>query len=125
MKELRTDVFQCPFCGYQAEQMSISREITQRDIETAAKNDISKAILIERVQKYGWDIERATTVPVRFHDFHGRWPDLAEGNKIPRKTYYARVKSGWSYERAATEPVDRSKTPKMYRKRGIPDGVQL
>ncbi|OPG98967.1 hypothetical protein B2I21_07365 [Chryseobacterium mucoviscidosis] len=118
MQEIRKDLFRCPFCGFEARQLSLSQEITQADIEAAAKNDIGKWHLIERVKRYNWQIEEAVTDPVRKHGKHGNWPEIAESNKIPKATYYARFRSGWSHERAATEKVDKKKTPKMYRKRG-------
>lgn len=112
-------MFQCPFCGFEAHQLSMTREITQADIETASKNKISKWQLIERVKRYNWPIEEAVTDPVRKHEKHGRWPDIAEANGIPKATYYARYKSGWSHERAATDKVDQKKAPKSHRKSGV------
>lgn len=119
MKEIRTDLFRCPFCGFEARQLSMNREITQDDIKTAAENDISKWHLIERVKRYKWAIKEAVTDPVRKHEKHGNWPEIAEANGIPKATYYARYKSGWSHERAATDKVDRKKAPKSHRKRGV------
>ncbi|CAM2830619.1 hypothetical protein PATA110615_02845 [Paenibacillus taichungensis] len=117
MMEIRTDLFRCPFCGFEARQLSMSQEITQADIETAAANDISKWQLIERVKRYNWAIEEAVTDPVRKHEKHGKWPEIAEANGIPKATYYARYKNGWDHERAATEKVDKKKTP--YSKRSV------
>lgn len=117
MKEIRKDLYKCPFCGYQAEQLSITREITQADIEAAAAHDIGKGHVVERVKRYKWPIEDAITDPVRKHEKHGSWPEIAEQNGIAKHTYYARVKSGWSRERAATDKVDKKKTP--YSKRGV------
>ncbi|NUU76937.1 hypothetical protein [Paenibacillus xylanilyticus] len=117
MEEVRTDVFKCPFCGYQVRQLSLSPEITQADIEAAAANDIGKGHVVERVKRYNWPIEEAITETVRKHEKHGNWPEIAEKNDIAKHTYYARVKSGWSHERAATDKVDKKKTP--YSKRGV------
>lgn len=119
MMEIRTDLYRCPFCGFEARQLSMSQEITQADIEAAAANDISKGHLVERVRRYNWPIECAVTDPVRKHEKHGNWPEVAEANDIPKATYYARVKSGWTHERAATDKVDRSKAPKSHRKSGV------
>ncbi|PYE52521.1 hypothetical protein DFQ00_101459 [Paenibacillus barcinonensis] len=119
MKEIRTDLFRCPFCGFEARQLSMTREITQEDVKAAAKNDISKGHLIERVRRYNWPIEEAVTDPVRKHEKHGKWPEIAGQNDIPKATYYARVKSGWGHERAATEKVDRKKASRTRRKSGV------
>ncbi|WP_339194661.1 hypothetical protein MKY95_23325 [Paenibacillus sp. FSL P4-0176] len=119
MKEIRTDLYRCPFCGFEARQLSMTREITQDDIKIAEDNDISKWHVIERVKRYNWAIEDAVTDPVRKHEKHGNWPEIAEANDIPRATYYARYSSGWSHERAATEKVDRKKAPKSRRKSGV------
>lgn len=86
----------------------------------AEKNGISYDTFMSRVNR-GWDMERAATQPlqtqeeIRQQALHAtehvrvhpeEYLRLAEKNGIPYATFHRRVKrSGWDYERAATEPI--------------------
>lgn len=45
--------------------MKYNPVLTEKDYEIAARNGISKMNVYLRVNKRGWEIERAITVPVR------------------------------------------------------------
>lgn len=83
--------------------------ILDEHYKKAESNGINRRRLQERVYRYDWDIERATTQPlgtkiVNFDKKHGNWMHVAEQNGISRDTFYSRLKRGWSYETSATKP---------------------
>ncbi|AIY72788.1 TPA: hypothetical protein ACLQU7_005222 [Bacillus tropicus] len=83
--------------------------ILDEHYKKAELNGINRRRLQERIYRYDWDIERATTQPVgtKKMDFdrkHGDWMRVAEQNGISRFTFYSRLKRGWSYHLAATKP---------------------
>lgn len=82
--------------------------ITDEDYEKAAKNGISKMNVYLRVNKRGWEIERAITVPVRKKKcgigINAGLKKLAEQNGISHTTLYKRLKSGMDPYEAVTTP---------------------
>ena len=80
--------------------------ITPDDFETAKLNGITKTALEQRVYSYNWDVDRATTEPMRvtksFQSVWDEWGELATKNGISRSVFYHRVKTSlWSEEKAA------------------------
>lgn len=91
----------------------ISNNITYMDCAIAKENEISKTLLYQRVKSNGWTIEKARTEPVRIvENKNGDWIKLAVENGINRNTFYTRIKSGWSAERAATTPTGKKGRPR-------------
>lgn len=82
--------------------------LTDRDYEIANQNGIDKAHAYNRVYKYGWDIERAITQPVK-RKVDALWPkyrDLAEQSGISYMCFYLRIKKmDMAPEEAATTPI--------------------
>ena len=81
---------------------------TEKDYEIAARNGISKMNVYLRVNKRGWEIERAITVPVRKKKcrvgINAGMKKLAEQNGISHTTLYKRLKSGMDPYEAVTPP---------------------
>lgn len=78
----------------------------------AKDNGISKATLRNRVWTLSWPIKRAVTEPVREKENdNSEWLEVAKENGINRNTFYSRIKSGWSAERAATTPTGKKGRP--------------
>ncbi|MNI42136.1 hypothetical protein D3C76_224430 [compost metagenome] len=99
------------------------RKLTDRSKwrHVAEQNGIQYNTFMSRIRNLGWSEERAATQPlespeeikqhalrateqVRVHP--EKYLRMAERNGIPYATFHMRVKkSGWDYERAATEPI--------------------
>lgn len=81
--------------------------ITDEDYEKAAKNGISKSNVYQRVNEYGWELERAITVPIRKRKggINAGMITLAERNGISKPTLFKRIKNGMDPYEAATKPV--------------------
>ncbi|EJR51722.1 hypothetical protein IIO_06255 [Bacillus cereus VD115] len=83
--------------------------ILDEHYKKAELNGINRKRLQERVYRYDWDIERATTQPlgkkkIELDGKHGDWMYVAEQNGISRFTFYSRLKRGWPHHLAATKP---------------------
>lgn len=82
--------------------------ITDEDYEKAEKNGISKMNVYLRVNKRGWEIERAITVPIRkkkcVTGINAGMKKLAEMNGISHTTLYKRLKKGMDPYEAVTAP---------------------
>lgn len=94
------------------------QELTKDDIKAAKENGISYGALYHRVYMRDWDIDRAVTEPL--HDpkldrtsKNQKWYDLGAKNGIPRRLVWLRHYNGWSWEKAATDPV------RPYNKRSV------
>ena len=91
----------------------INTYISSVNYAIAQENGISKATLRNRVWNLGWGIKRAVTEPVREKENNNsEWIEVAKENEINRNTFYSRIKSGWSAERAATTPVGKKGRPR-------------
>jgi predicted DNA-binding transcriptional regulator AlpA len=97
--------------------------ITDEDYEKAAKNGISKSNVYQRVNEYGWELERAITVPVRKKKggIYAGMITFAEQNGISKPTFFKRVKNGMDLYEAATKPVGYATYLELARKNGIKD----
>ncbi|HDR7617004.1 TPA: hypothetical protein QCX66_002842 [Bacillus mycoides] len=97
--------------------------ITEEDYEKAAKSGINKMNVYQRVHVYGWEIERAITIPIKDHKNRSRGKMLttAEQNGISKTTYYQRIKTGMDPYEAATKPKGHTEYLKLARKNGIKD----
>lgn len=85
--------------------------------EKAKENGISYDTFTARVNALGWDIEKAATQPKQTKEermnrlnagrrvFPLDFVKLAESNGIDYETFKYRVRSGRSYEEAATRPL--------------------
>lgn len=99
----------------------------------AEENGIGYKTFMRRIH-YGWPVEKAATQPLASKEdlkrlaLHAgkyarrvhpkKYIELAKQNNIPYPTFHYRVKvAGWSYERAATEPIW---TPQQRGKLGAP-----
>ena len=79
--------------------------ITTEQYETAEKNGISKAHVWQRVNVGGWGIERAITQPIKKKNKEKTaWAKKAQQYGVSKDLFYARAKSGWDFEKAATTP---------------------
>lgn len=89
--------------------------ITDEQYDIGIKNGIKKSTIYHRVYDYGWDIEKAITVPPksradRSRKYPKEYTDLALKNGICLTTFYSRINThGWSYEEAATRPLKNKK----------------
>ena len=97
--------------------------ITCEDYEKAAKNGINKSNVYQRVIEYGWDLERAITVPVRKRkgETNAGMITIAERNGISKPTFFKRIKSGMDPYEAATKPKGYESYLELARKNGIKD----
>lgn len=97
--------------------------ITNEDYEKAAKNGISKSNVYQRVNEYGWEIERAITVPVRKRNggIYAGMIVFAEQNGISKPTFFKRIKNGMDPYEAATKPKGYAAHLELARKNGIKD----
>lgn len=99
--------------------------ITEDDYEKASKNGISKSNVYQRVNEYGWEIERAITVTIRNRkgEISAGMITLAERNGISKPTYYKRIKTGMDPYEAATKPKGYAAHLELARKNGIKDAT--
>lgn len=98
------------------------RKLTDRRAwwKLAEANGINRELFYTRVLGHGWDSERAATTPMLTAEQitsnmckaraalmvnPQEYIDLARDHGIPYKTFNWRVKHGWGYDRAATEPI--------------------
>lgn len=90
--------------------------ITPDDFETAAQNGIPRNTVISRVNTHGWDIDRAITQPSRKKrvDYVTTWNEWKSRSKVSRNTFTARLRYGWTPEKAALTSVMK---PGNYRKK--------
>jgi hypothetical protein len=79
--------------------------ITPEQYAAAAENGISARTLELRYRDYGWEMDRAISTPVRKQGSNGKWPQVAKENGISYSQFSARVRLGWSAEKAATTPT--------------------
>lgn len=76
-------------------------------VELAKKNKLPRAIVYNRVEEFGWSIEKAVTTPIQKKvRLNYTKADLEEAaiNGIVRSTFIARVKRKWDLQRAKTQP---------------------
>ncbi|MDT2259634.1 hypothetical protein P7H06_09040 [Paenibacillus larvae] len=88
--------------------------------KVAKENGINYQAFLRRVNTYGWSEERAANEPMHTTEQFKRRMRIcnpvkrkypvelikkAEKNGISRNTFSKRVSCGWSWERAATEPL--------------------
>ncbi|MED1436923.1 MULTISPECIES: hypothetical protein [Bacillus] len=102
--------------------MKYNMVITFEDYEKAAKNGISKANVYQRVNGYGWSVERAITEPVK----HCKGSQegmvvIAECNGISRPTYFRRISRGMPPHEAATKPKGHTAFLEIAAEHGIKD----
>ncbi|MFP3415039.1 hypothetical protein SB773_26280 [Bacillus sp. SIMBA_074] len=99
--------------------------ITDEDYEKAAKNGISKSNVYQRVNEYGWELERAITVPIRKRKggINASMITLAERNGISKVTFCKRIKNGMDPYEAATKPKGYESYLELSRKNGIKDAT--
>lgn len=90
----------------------VEREYTDEDIKIAESNGINERNLRQRVQEYGWDVQKAITEPIakrgryKRSSSYGQWKDICEKNGISYDTFNTRVvRYGWSESQAANTPV--------------------
>lgn len=88
--------------------------ITPNDYAIAEENGIGEHALYQRVQVYGWDIDRAITQPLTIRQkadpVWDEWEQVATENGVYKKLFNQRIKAGgWSPEKAATSPVGKGR----------------
>lgn len=108
-------------------------KLTPLHIEEARKNGISKSAVEARVQKYGWTVHEAITVPpakrTKMTEEYSKYLEIAKRNNIGSDTFYHRVKSGWSYEDASTKGINevknhRSRPDKEWQYKAVQNGIK-
>lgn len=93
--------------------------LLEEDFLTAEANGIGRRNAVQRVEYFGWSVERAITEPVRrgksaFQKEWEAWEDIATQNGVTRDNFYNRTAmQKWSSEDAATKPVRRRWTEKQ------------
>jgi hypothetical protein len=98
-----------------AEPLRQKRSIAEW-LRLAKQNGIKESTFYARINKSGWDLERAATTPLCLRPYElaaaarvkipQEIKDLAAVNDIALGTFKSRVyQSGWDMQRAATEPV--------------------
>ncbi|MDV6040413.1 nucleoside permease [Bacillus sp. SM-B1] len=84
---------------------------TKEEREISESNGISYKTAYARIVAMGMSVEEAITTPLRPHRGrnckHGQWKETALENGIPERTFYNRLRLGWTYQNAATKPVRR------------------
>ena len=81
--------------------------VTDEQYAIALESGIRKATVYNRVYTYGWDVEKAITLPtipreLRARKFPKKYTDLALSNGICLETFYLRMRKGWTCEEAST-----------------------
>lgn len=86
--------------------------LTDEQRKIAKENGIHSATLWNRVNKLGWDIERAITekyvkqpMNVKGVEVSDEQLEIALNNGISRKRVHARLYNGWTVEDTITTPV--------------------
>ncbi|NIA59465.1 nucleoside permease [Bacillus pacificus] len=84
---------------------------TKEEREISESNGISYKTAYARIVDMGMSVEEAITTPLRpqrgRNRKHGQWKETALENGIPERTFYNRLRLGWTYQNAATKPVRR------------------
>ncbi|MEK4640376.1 nucleoside permease [Bacillus sp. FSL W8-0519] len=84
---------------------------TKEEREISESNGISYKTAYARIVDMGMSVEEAITTPLKPHRGrirkHGKWKETALENGIPERTFYNRLRLGWTYQDAATKPVRR------------------
>lgn len=88
--------------------------ITPEQYEIALKNGISNTCLYQRINKSGWNIERAITEKPQKQrrGLWYKWGHLATYNGISRQQFYDRIcskKMNMNCYEAATRPIKKTK----------------
>ena len=78
--------------------------ITPIQYELGLSNGISKSTLTFRVRKYGWDIERAFSQPVKHQNESKEIRLILKNNNVTVQTYKWRMAAGWDAEKALNTP---------------------
>ena len=79
--------------------------VTDEQYEIARKNGIPRKRVNDRINKSGWDIDRAITTPVKERkNRYEAWKEICEQNGISRSTFNKRLAAGWTEKRAASTP---------------------
>ncbi|MBY0597720.1 hypothetical protein [Bacillus bingmayongensis] len=97
----------------------MKRVISDELYAKAKENGIYPRRLYDRIMYLGWDEEKAATTPInakRQAWKHGDSLYKAIKNGISKRTFYARLELGWSYEMASTKPL--GKQGKRYDENG-------
>lgn len=80
--------------------------VSDEHIKKAKENGINYKNLYNRVYRLGWDIEKATTQPVKKDSFIEKYRPLLQKHNIAETVFYSRIyQQGWDYEKAATTPL--------------------
>lgn len=97
--------------------------LTEEDFEIALANGIPRDLAYGRFYYKYWEKQKAITLPPQTVDKERKkWRELALSNGIARETFNDRLRNGWTYEKAATEPpmsakealkLARSRQPKI------------
>ncbi|MEF3309494.1 hypothetical protein PV433_11375 [Paenibacillus sp. GYB004] len=83
--------------------------ITPEEYEQAAKIGVSAFTLERRIRLLGWTKQKAMTTPMRVQKARGyydEWTKIANQNGIKYESFMTRIRTGWSPERAATQPLE-------------------
>ena len=100
-------------------------EITKEQYKIGLSNGISRSLLIKRVRKCGWDIEKALTHPITPRNERGKKSEIftpkqfkkAKKNGLSRSTIYSRVlRDGMTPEEAVSTPIKQRFTPEQFKK---------
>ena len=76
--------------------------ITPEDYETAEKNGIKKDTVIQRVRRFGWDVDTAITKKIKRENLPQEIVDKAKELGISKDLLVKRIKRGWSMEDACS-----------------------
>ena len=88
--------------------------ITPKDFEIAEENGIKKDTVIQRVRRFGWDVDRAVKIKPKYIKKEKEILDLAKKHGINSSTIDDRVRNGWDLIKACTEPIRKKGRPRIY-----------
>lgn len=96
------------------------KRLDQYMVDKAERNGICYSAFNYRVNQLGWEQEQAATTPLadrkeqarKAREHRGKYPieilEQAEQQGISYSTFRSRVSRGWTYEEAASKPVNRA-----------------
>ncbi|WP_242227193.1 hypothetical protein [Bacillus cereus group sp. BfR-BA-01315] len=103
----------------------LSSIISEENYEKAAGIGVSRKYVNQRIEQYGWSIERAINTPVgtswEGKEKYKNMYLLAEKHNISRSTFFRRLDNGMTPYQAATLPKGFGEVIKIAQEHGIKD----
>lgn len=78
---------------------------TNEELDAANAKGIPNTVIRCRINNYGWDTDRALTTPLNEHlKYTEEQVSQMKASSVDRRTILGRLRRGWDFERALTEP---------------------